>query len=567
MSRAAFAVLLCLLFWAAPVGAGAARDAALPLTSMYPAPGLFEQAIGKAAQAGHQPVATRVTGIAVPHHLLAADLIAEGFFRLRNQQYDRVVLLCPDHFLRGKTPVSTTRRSFRTALGLVEADREWVSRLAALDLVSESNLFSHEHGAQAQLPFVARFFPQARVVPLAIKANAGKEELEPLFAELSRLLRVDGEHTLVVQSTDFSHYLTPAESRVADQETLRLLAPGDPDLAWQLEQPRHVDSRAAQYLQLRLQREVFQAGLRVAARRDSGDYGCPPSGESTSYMVHVYTQDGAAQVLPKDVPRFFFAGDAFFGRHLAPFLAPLPDKEESRANLCALASSLTGGAPLILNLEGALQDSCPPTDNPFTLCMERAAALDILGRLNVRAASLANNHSHDLGDGAYAATRETLALAGILPLEHGALTDMGPFTLAALTDIDNNAEPRYRRISEADLDFLDQAPENKPLFALVHWGEEYSPAPGPREEKLQARLRKHGVEFTLGCHSHRASALACETGGCVQHSLGNFVFDQYGPRVSGALLEVAFFPGGVYFPRLVPLPNLYQQLARTKGAD
>ena len=39
-----------------------------------------------------------VTGITVPHHLLAADLIARGFWAASAGQYDRIILISPDHF-------------------------------------------------------------------------------------------------------------------------------------------------------------------------------------------------------------------------------------------------------------------------------------------------------------------------------------------------------------------------------------------------------------------------------------------------------------------------------------
>jgi len=40
---------------------------------------------------------------------------------------------------------------------------------------------------------------------------------------------------------------------------------------------------------------------------------------------------------------------------------------------------------------------------------------------------------------------------------------------------------------------------------------------------------------------------------CQVFSLGNFLFDQEGPRVSGMLLEAVFFPQGTYFLKVHPL--------------
>lgn len=42
------------------------------------------------------------------------------------------------------------------------------------------------------------------------------------------------------------------------------------------------------------------------------------------------------------------------------------------------------------------------------------------------------------------------------------------------------------------------------------------------------------------------------------YSLGNFIFDQAGETVSGAMAELRVFPQGTVFVRQIPVPNLYQ---------
>jgi len=45
--------------------------------------------------------------------------------------------------------------------------------------------------------------------------------------------------------------------------------------------------------------------------------------------------------------------------------------------------------------------------------------------------------------------------------------------------------------------------------------------------------------------------------------LGNFLFDQDSPRVSGILLEAVFFPQGTYFLKVHPLNNLFTSLGKS----
>ena len=59
-----------------------------------------------------------VTGITVPHHLLAADLIARGFWAASAGDYDRIIPMSPDHFRKvDRAPFATTREDLETVLG------------------------------------------------------------------------------------------------------------------------------------------------------------------------------------------------------------------------------------------------------------------------------------------------------------------------------------------------------------------------------------------------------------------------------------------------------------------
>jgi poly-gamma-glutamate synthesis protein (capsule biosynthesis protein) len=493
------------------------------------------------------PLAHRITGLTVPHHLLAADLIAEAFALASQQDYQRIIILSPDHFGRCPTPFAVAIRNFQTVMGEVAIDDAAVDRLRQNPLVSASNLFSHEHGVRALLPFIAHYFPRARVAALAIHRNSQPSQWDGLAQTLAPLLTPD---TLLLQSTDFSHYLPWGQARQYDQETLRVLSVGDPDAVLGLSQPQHLDSRGAQYLQLRLQKQVHQGRLAVVASRNSQEYTPQPLNSTTSYLVQVYS--------PENIPingaqRFFFAGDTFFGRYLPSKLAQRPWRE----GLIHRVRQLTAGAPLIVNLEGVMMAECPAHPGPLKLCMAARPTLDIFKDLNVVAVSLANNHSRDFGDLPYRTMQHLLEDAGLTVLENRTVKDLGPFRLAALTDLDNQQEPCRALLADADLRLFEGVKPEKPGFAFLHWGEEFRAAPGPREQALAARLAERGVELIIGSHPHRAGGLTGDRRHCLAFSLGNFIFDQRRPGVSGALLEVVFYPQGTYFLRLHPLGNLY----------
>ena len=181
-----------------------AADLPLPYPSFYESPDLFVQAIATAERT-IQPLAQKITGITVPHHLLAADMIATTFRLAARQKPARIVILSPDHFRRGTTLISTTTRPFQTPLGEVAIDAPAIRALLDSGLAAESNLFSHEHGVQALLPFVVNTFPNIPVVPLALDIRSTPEEWEKCATLIQAIITPE---TLIIQSTDFSHYLT-----------------------------------------------------------------------------------------------------------------------------------------------------------------------------------------------------------------------------------------------------------------------------------------------------------------------------------------------------------------------
>lgn len=502
----------------------------------------------------HRTDAT-VTGITVPHHLLAADLMARGFWTVSRRDCKRVIVLSPDHFKRARRPFATTVRNFDTVLGPLGTDKRAVRRLLRSgDLFEESTLFENEHGVAALLPFVRHFFPRAKVVAVAISVNAKRETVERGVAALKAIADRD---TLIVQSTDFSHYLPISQAVLRDQETLNTIAAGDPNAIFDLLPVDHLDSQGAQYVQMRLQADVYGARPVIVANRNSEHYG-PSNGSTTSYLVQVYGPDpvalGAFRYADQQVT--YFAGDTMPGRFWGPLLV---DPKVNQAVVKRILG-LTHGAPLIVNLEGALVDMPTVGLPPMRLPIESVLAVPLLKAINVKAVSLANNHAHDLGAEGAAIAPRLLKGAGIVPVGQGAFGDVNGLRFVALNFIGNASYDDMPITRDADFDAICKSDAKPPLFAFVHWGREYTNTAEASEHRIAERLLQCGVQGVIGGHSHRA-AQRLETlrgGGMLMvYSLGNFMFDQKKNDVSSALLEVRVFKQGTFSARLVPIENLF----------
>lgn len=527
----------------------------------YPAPQIdLQAALAKEDRSPGRSLP--VTGVGGPHHIIAADLIARAMLATRGNRYDRIVILSPDHFFKATRPAATTTRRFETAFGHVETDAAAVGRLLEGPAVfSESDLFEREHGILTWLPFIRVVQPDTPVVAVALRIDASWSDWDSVVEALETIVT---PRTLIVQSTDFSHYLPPAKARARDQETLNVFSTNNAHEFGRLIQPDHLDSTAAAYVQMRLQNKIFGARPAVIANRTANDY-VQESGGTTSYIVTAYGPDPAAlsRLRYDDQTVHFFGGDVFVGRNLKRLVAD----PNIRDRMIAEVLRVTEGAPLVVNLEGAVADEEPVAIPARRHVMLASLTDPILKGLNVVAASQANNHSHDLGSSGARETTRRLRGIGIRPLRHLEPVDLGPLRIVAVNYVGAGDYKRYpaarppSRSAPSDIERLCRTPIKPPTLAFVHWGEEYADTATPREKDIADDLARCGIVAVIGAHSHRASSssfLAAAGEQTAVYSVGNLLFDQLSTTSTGALVEVRTFRGGTLAMRVVPIPNLYE---------
>ncbi len=520
--------------------------------AFYADPAPFRAAIAGAES--YTPSNERLSGITVPHHLVAGHLVALGFRAASGFRYRRIVILSPDHFFEAQKPFATTARGFDDVFGAVAADGGAVGRLLGNDFVEESCLFARDHGVRAMLPFLHHYFPEARIVPVAISIKAGRAEWDRMEAALEKIVDAD---TLVVQSTDFSHYRPQHEAKAFDQQTLNVLASGSLDQLAALRQPDHADSVGALYIQAKLQKRLSGAAPLVIASENQQQYADGIVPRTTSYMVILFGRFGAGfDNAATGRERFaYFAGDTMFGRAMTRLLLDEAAAERIEAEIL----TRTKGRPLVVNLEGVLLPDVPAALDHMTLGMPAELAIDWLRRLNVVGVGLANNHAFDLGEAGYAETRAALAQAGIPAAGQGERLSLPALDVVALSDLGRNGPRAEAQVTPALLDRL-KGDGDRPLVAFIHWGREYVAAPGDREKELAEAMRLSAVSLVVGAHPHIAGGDPVAHGGGDMleiHSLGNFLFDQPARRSSGVLLEVRAFEQGTFFARPIPLPNFF----------
>ena len=135
----------------------------------------------------------------------------------------RVVLVGPAHraFVRGLA--APHAEAFSTPLGVVPVDRAAIEGLRDLPQVVVSDApHTAEHSLEVQLPFLQRVLGAFSIVPLVV-GDASAEEVEQVLERLW-----GGAETLVVVSSDLSHYHDYATARRLDRATCALIEALEP---------------------------------------------------------------------------------------------------------------------------------------------------------------------------------------------------------------------------------------------------------------------------------------------------------------------------------------------------
>ncbi len=130
----------------------------------------------------------------------------------------RVVLLGPCHRVAVTGLAVSSADAFETPLGAVPLDKKAIESIVSLPQVSVFDAtHEDEHSLEVHLPFLQEIFDQFSLVPLVVGRASGDEVADVL----ERLW--GGPETLIVISSDLSHYLDYETAREIDAATCKAI--------------------------------------------------------------------------------------------------------------------------------------------------------------------------------------------------------------------------------------------------------------------------------------------------------------------------------------------------------
>ena len=211
--------------------------------SFYPADPqeLSRMVDGFLAQAKAPELPGPLIALVSPHagYPYSGPVAAYSYALLRGRKFARVVVIAPSHFEAFAFSSVYDGDAYSTPLGRVPVDQEFARKLVAASPLIRFSDEGHrevqghwEHAVEDELPFLQRTLGAFRLVPI-VMGDQSYEASRALGEALARLIQNEGASasgdfkTLIVASSDLSHYHPYGEAVTEDHKTLQAIEEWD----------------------------------------------------------------------------------------------------------------------------------------------------------------------------------------------------------------------------------------------------------------------------------------------------------------------------------------------------
>jgi AmmeMemoRadiSam system protein B/AmmeMemoRadiSam system protein A len=168
-----------------------------------------------------RPPHSSLRALIIPHagYLYSGWTAAHISLVLKENQFRRVIVMGPDHRIGFKGGAISDALAYETPLGQIPMNEDAVRLLQKKDLfrsIPDSDRV--EHSVEVVLPYLQYFLKQFEIIPVVL--GQGTDLAERVTAAFNPLL---DQTTLLVASSDLSHYLPYQEAVARDRETIKMI--------------------------------------------------------------------------------------------------------------------------------------------------------------------------------------------------------------------------------------------------------------------------------------------------------------------------------------------------------
>jgi MEMO1 family protein len=141
-----------------------------------------------------------------PHagYTYSGQVAAYGYRQIQDRDIRKIILIGQSHRSEFKGASVYASGAFSTPLGIVNIDEKSAKKLIneRADIKCYPEAFAKEHSIEVQLPFLQTVLKDFTVIPI-LTGSPTRQTFEHLVSELTEMM---DEKTLIIASTDLSHY-------------------------------------------------------------------------------------------------------------------------------------------------------------------------------------------------------------------------------------------------------------------------------------------------------------------------------------------------------------------------
>lgn len=166
----------------------------------------------------------KVYGIVSPHagYVYSGSVAANGFFEISSLVFDDVVMVGPNHYGIGKGVAIMREGVWSTPLGEVQINSRLTQDIASKSSVTDFNDAAHtkDHCLEVQIPFLQYMKKEAQIVPIILIM----QDIDTAFdlgKAIADTVAEKVDNTLLIASSDLTHYEPNAEAHRKDNELIK----------------------------------------------------------------------------------------------------------------------------------------------------------------------------------------------------------------------------------------------------------------------------------------------------------------------------------------------------------
>jgi hypothetical protein len=189
------------------------------------------------AHATPPPVHDPILAVVAPHagYQFSGPVAAYTYAELKGRKFSRVVVIAPTHYVGFDFTSIYDGDAYATPLGTVQVDKAFARQLVKLSPTMQLSGKGHditsagaEHSIEVQLPWLQRVLGDFQLVPI-VMGDQSYESSRALGVALAALIQDKKTvgSTLILASSDLSHYHPYDEAVTMDHKTLGALAAWD----------------------------------------------------------------------------------------------------------------------------------------------------------------------------------------------------------------------------------------------------------------------------------------------------------------------------------------------------